>query len=102
MRSRSIRSNLRLALGRTTQHASTVCLVALRDASPDYWGRRVIEKRSGKVPLGEMDYLLYSPDDRAGALGFGLNREPPAPRRAFSRHHGFGTVAKFCRCNHRR
>jgi serine/threonine-protein kinase HipA len=27
---------------------------------------------------------LYSPDDRAGALGFGLNREPPAPRRKFN------------------
>lgn len=57
---------------------------ALRDAGPDYWGRRVIEKHSGKGQLGELDYLLYSPDDRAGALGFGLNREPPAPRRQFN------------------
>jgi len=56
---------------------------ALRDASPDYWGRRVIEKRSGKTELGEMDYLLFSPDDRAGALGFGLNPKPPAPLRKF-------------------
>ena len=58
---------------------------ALRDASPDYWGRRVIEKHSGVTQLGEIDYLLYSPDDRAGALGFGLNTEPPAPRRTFNR-----------------
>lgn len=57
---------------------------ALRDSGPDYWGRRVIEKHSGKTQLGELDYLLYSPDDRAGALGFGLNREPPAPRREFN------------------
>lgn len=57
---------------------------ALRDASPDYWGRRVIEKHVGKTELGEIDYLLHSPDDRAGALGFGLNREPPAPRRKFN------------------
>jgi len=57
---------------------------ALRDASPDHWGRRVIEKRSGKAELGEMDYLLFSPDDRAGALGFGLNQEPPAPLRKFN------------------
>jgi len=57
---------------------------ALRDASPDYWGRRVIEKHAGKTELGEIDYLLHSPDDRAGALGFGLNREPPAPRRKFN------------------
>ena len=54
---------------------------ALRDASPDYWGRRVIEKHTGIPQLREIDYLLYSPDDRAGALGFGLHAEPPAPRR---------------------
>ncbi len=58
---------------------------ALRDAGPDYWGRRVIEKHSGKTMLGEIDYLLESPDDRAGALGFGLGQEPPAPRRAFNK-----------------
>jgi serine/threonine-protein kinase HipA len=57
----------------------------LRDASPDSWGRRVIEKRAGKARLDEMDYLLHSPDDRAGALGFGLNVEPPAPLRNFNR-----------------
>ena len=57
---------------------------AIRDASPDYWGRRVIEKYAGKAEFGEIDYLLYSPDDRAGALGFGLNKEPPAPRRTFN------------------
>jgi serine/threonine-protein kinase HipA len=55
---------------------------ALRDASPDFWGRRVIQL--GKPQLGELDYLLYSPDDRAGALGFGLNQIPPAPKRAFN------------------
>ena len=58
---------------------------ALRDASPDYWGRRVIEKYSGVAHLGELDYLLHSPDDRAGALGFGVNVTPPAPRREFNR-----------------
>jgi len=58
---------------------------ALRDAGPDYWGRRVIEKHTGKSTLGEMDYLLESPDDRAGALGFGLNKVPPAPRRQFNK-----------------
>ena len=58
---------------------------ALRDAAPDYWGRRVIEKHSGKAMLGELDYLLESPDDRAGALGFGLGQESPAPRRTFNK-----------------
>jgi serine/threonine-protein kinase HipA len=58
---------------------------AIRDASPDYWGRRVIEKHAGKSQLGEIDYLLCSPDDRAGALSFGLNAEAPAPKRSFNR-----------------
>jgi serine/threonine-protein kinase HipA len=58
---------------------------ALRDSGPDYWGRRVIEKHAGKTVLGEVDYLLESPDDRAGALSFRLGREPPAPRRAFNK-----------------
>ncbi len=57
---------------------------ALRDASPDYWGRRVVQRHLGKARLSEMEYLLYSPDDRAGALGFGLNQTPPAPKRAFN------------------
>lgn len=72
----------------TTQVYETVAMNgifgALRDASPDYWGRRVIERHIGKSQLGEMDYLLYSPDDRAGALGFGLNQTPPAPKRTFN------------------
>lgn len=57
---------------------------ALRDAGPDYWGRRVIERHAGLPQLGELDYLLHAPDDRAGALGFGLNAVPPAPRRIFN------------------
>ncbi len=56
---------------------------ALRDAGPDYWGRLVIDRHVGGQ-LSEMDYLLHSPDDRAGALGFGLNQQPPAPMRKFN------------------
>lgn len=56
----------------------------LRDAAPDYWGRRIIEHYSEKSELSELDYLLLSPDDRAGALGFGLNVVPPAPKREFN------------------
>lgn len=58
---------------------------ALRDAAPDFWGRRLIERHSRKSPLSEIDYLLESPDDRAGALGFGLNQKPPAPLRKFNK-----------------
>lgn len=57
---------------------------ALRDAGPDSWGRRVIEKYAGLTELGELDCLLHSPDDRAGALGFGLDQSPPAPLRRFN------------------
>ncbi|MBI3153835.1 MAG: type II toxin-antitoxin system HipA family toxin [Burkholderiales bacterium] len=65
---------------------------ALRDASPDYWGRRIIQRHLGKAQPSEMDYLLYSPDDRAGALGFGLGQTPPAPRRRFNRTLDLATV----------
>lgn len=68
---------------------------ALRDASPDYWGRRVIEKHAGLPQLRETDYLLHSPDDRAGALGFGLNAEPPAPRRKFNQTLELARLQEF-------
>jgi serine/threonine-protein kinase HipA len=58
---------------------------AIRDSMPDYWGRLVIEKHSGHARLEEFDYLMEGTDDRAGALGFGLNVEPPAPKRQFNR-----------------
>ena len=65
---------------------------ALRDAGPDFWGRRIIEKHTGKTQLGELDYLLESPDDRAGALGFGLNKIPPAPLRKFNKTLDLGKL----------
>lgn len=57
---------------------------AVRDASPDFWGRRVIERHAGKPMLSELDYLLHSPDDRAGALAFGLGTSPPPPLRKYN------------------
>ncbi len=58
---------------------------AIRDSMPDFWGRRVIERSTHYTQLEEFDCLMYGPDDRAGALGFGLNVEPPAPQRRFNR-----------------
>ncbi len=58
---------------------------AIRDAMPDYWGRRVIVRHQGRGRLEEFDYLIAGPDDRAGALAFGLNVAPPAPRQRFNR-----------------
>lgn len=62
---------------------------ALRDASPDNWGRRVIQARLQKneVDLSEMEYLLNGPDDGAGNLRFGLSPQPPGPAKPFNRTH---------------
>lgn len=49
---------------------------AIRDASPDAWGRRVLISRKlskgqlGNYELDELAYLLESGSDRAGALDF--------------------------------
>lgn len=56
----------------------------VRDAMPDYWGRLLIERRLGRSPLDEFEYLMAAPDDRAGALGFGPTVTPPPPRLQFS------------------
>jgi serine/threonine-protein kinase HipA len=67
----------------TTQHDG--CFGSLRDAAPDHWGRLVVERVLGKEKLPEIDYLLKSRDDRAGALGFGLGEKPPAPNWVFNK-----------------
>jgi len=58
---------------------------ALRDAAPDAWGRYVIERFAGRTDLDEIDYLLQSPEDRAGALSFGRSPIPPPPSHEFNR-----------------
>ena len=62
---------------------------AVRDSAPDAWGRRVIEYKLARDPadLEEIDYLLHGPQDGAGYLSFGLNRDPPPPRRPYNRTH---------------
>lgn len=57
---------------------------AIRDAMPDAWGRKVIDRHVGGQ-MSQFDYLLRGPDDRAGALGFGRNTEPPFPENKFNR-----------------
>ncbi|MCP3137082.1 type II toxin-antitoxin system HipA family toxin [Pyxidicoccus xibeiensis] len=57
---------------------------ALRDASPDAWGRRIIECQRGRGDLTEVDFLLHSPEDRVGALSFGQSPTPPAPIHPFN------------------
>lgn len=58
---------------------------AIRDAMPDAWGRRGLERCLQVSQLDEFDYLLRAPDDRAGALGFGLGREPPSAESRLNR-----------------
>lgn len=62
---------------------------AVRDASPDAWGRRVIEHKLQRSvgELHEIDYLPHGPQDGAGNLSFGLKVEPPAPKRKYNRTH---------------
>ena len=58
---------------------------ALRDASPDAWGRLAIERVLGRSEPNEVELFLRSPEDRAGALSFGLEPTPPSPVRDFNR-----------------
>ena len=57
---------------------------AFRDASPDLWGRILVERRLGRSDVSELEYLLYSPDDRIGALSFGLSVNPPPMTHVFN------------------
>ncbi|AMN45743.1 serine/threonine-protein kinase HipA [Steroidobacter denitrificans] len=69
---------------------------ALRDASPDAWGRRVIQARLARpeADITEMEYLLNGPDDGAGNLRFGLSVAPPGPARPFNRTHQLQELTK--------
>jgi serine/threonine-protein kinase HipA len=62
---------------------------ALRDASPDAWGRRVIQAllEREESEISEMQYLLNGPSDGAGSLRFGLSAQPPGPAKPFNRTH---------------
>ena len=48
---------------RTTRNMGGI-FGALRDASPDFWGRKLIEYVSGNLQLNEIDYLLNAPEPR--------------------------------------
>lgn len=61
----------------------------LRDASPDAWGRRVIQAKLNRqeADVSEIDYLLNGPDDGAGNLRFAPSTKVPSARRPFNRTH---------------
>jgi len=81
----------RLPLGKDTYEFTKLKGIpgAIRDASPDAWGRRVIEYKLQRTSadLEEIDYLIHGPQDGAVNLSFGHHREPPSPRRPYNRTH---------------
>lgn len=85
-----------LRLGRGTYETARLSgfFGALRDAMPDAWGRRVIERCASSPVRSEFDYLLLGPDDRAGALDFGRGPAPPAPRRAWNQAVDLGRLQR--------
>ncbi len=58
----------------------------IRDATPDSWGRRVIEKQFKTTQLPEIEYIKNSFDDRVGALDF---RDTPTDK---PKKHPFNRV----------
>lgn len=51
----------------------------MRDASPDAWGRHVLDRsvEHDGLQLTELDYLLMAGPDRIGALGFSTSLDEP-------------------------
>lgn len=62
---------------------------AVRDASPDAWGRRIIQAKLDRpeADIQEVEYLLNGPDDGAGNLRFSLSVAPPRAKRKFNKTH---------------
>ena len=58
---------------------------AIRDATPDSWGRRVLEKQFKATELPEIEYIRNSFDDRVGALDFRDTPTSPAKKHPFNR-----------------
>ncbi len=54
---------------------------AVRDASPDAWGSRVIQAKLQRqqADIQEIEYLLNGPDDGAGNLSFRAARDRRHP-----------------------
>lgn len=70
---------------------------ALRDSSPDAWGRRIIERHLHRADLSEVEYLLHSPEDRVGALSFGRGKSPPPPGSRFNQVLELAKLLEFAK-----
>lgn len=62
---------------------------AVRDASPDTWGRRVIQAKLQRPDedIEELEYLLNGPDDGAGNLSFARTTSPAPSSRPYNKTH---------------
>lgn len=71
---------------------------AIRDASPDSWGRRVIlhQRPNAATDPTELDYLIESGSDRIGALDFQASATEYAPR-----GHGNATLSELMTASER-
>lgn len=70
---------------------------SLRDASPDAWGRRIVERYLNRTDLSEVEYLLHSPEDRVGALSFGRGKSPPPPAARFNKVLELAKLLEFAK-----
>ncbi len=70
---------------------------SLRDASPDAWGRHIIERHLNRTNLSEVEYLLHSPEDRVGALSFGRGKAPPPPAARFNKVLELAKLLEFAK-----
>lgn len=68
---------LPLISGEQVTQEGFVLFNGIRDAAPDAWGRHLMDRAAGVLPLGEIDYLAGSGDDRVGALAFGPDLHGP-------------------------
>ena len=66
---------------------------AIRDAMPDAWGRRLLERKLRRSNLEEFEYLSEGEEDRAGALGFGPDPVLSAPPSRFPAVPSLGALA---------
>ncbi len=66
----------------------------LADATPDRWGRRLIEEmRAPGPPLRSGGWLLASGEERVGCLAFTATPAPPRPNPGFAAIEHLAAIA---------
>lgn len=87
-------ANLPLQPGPVTARRRGLLHGVLADATPDRWGRRIIEQmRAPGPPLLSGDWLLASGDERVGCLAFSTTPTPPRPNLGFAAIEDLATIA---------